>query len=76
MAPDSVSAVGAAAVNFEPMPAHPEARPVGGGAKNVLNVTVHQIGGCAADGAEHVVMVSLMAELIPEFAVFKQDPAD
>ena len=73
---DSVSAVGAAAVNFQPMPAHPETRPVDGGAKYILNVAVHQIGGPAADGADHVVVVFLMAELVAEFPVFQEDPAD
>lgn len=76
MASESVSALSAATVNFQPMPAHAETRPVGGGAKYVLHVAVHQVSGCAADGAEHMMMMPLVAELVTEFPVFQEDPAN
>ena len=58
------------------MPAHPETRPVSGGAKYVLYVTVYQVGGYAADGAEHVVMMPLVAELVSQFPIFQKHPAN
>ncbi len=57
------------------MPAHAKAGPVGGGAKYVLDVTVYQVGGRAAYGAEHVMMMALVAQLVTEFPVFQQHPA-
>ena len=73
---DSVSAIAAETVHFQPVPAHPKTRPVGGGAQYVLNVAAQQVRGRAADGAEHVMVMPLVAELVAQFAIFQEDPAD
>ena len=73
---DSVSAVGAATVHFQPMPAHPKTRPVDGGLQHFLDVAAFQVCGGAAYCAEQVMMMALVAELVTKFPIFQQDATD
>ena len=66
----------AAAVYLQPMTAHLEAGRSRGGTQGFLNVAVREIGRRAAYSAEHVVVVSLVAELVTEFAVFQKNTAN
>ena len=47
----------------------------GGRQQRFLDIAVCQIGGRTANGAEHVVVVSLVAELVAELTIFQQDSA-
>lgn len=57
------------------MPAHMKSGRGGRRLQRFLNVAVCQIGGRSANGAEHVVVVTLVAELVAELAIFQQDSA-
>ena len=46
------------------------------GLQGFFDVAICEVSGGAADRAEHVMVMALMAELIAEFAVFKKHAAD
>ena len=58
------------------MTTHLEAGGGRGGSQGFLNIAVRQVGRGSANGTEHMVVVSLVAKLVPKFAVFQEDPAD
>ena len=73
---DLGGAGGAASVHFQPVAAHLKAGHRSRFPKWCLNITVGQVSRSAANGAEQVMVVSLVAQLITEFPVFQQHPAD
>ncbi|MCY4417603.1 MAG: hypothetical protein OXE87_15040 [Chloroflexi bacterium] len=58
------------------MATHLEADGGRGGSQGFLNIAVRQVGGGSANGTEHMVVVSLVAKLVPKFAVLQEDPAN
>ena len=71
-----LSAFAASAVHFQPMPAHSEPCGYGGFAEHVLHVASFQVCRCSTYRAQQVMVMSLVAELVAQFAVFQQDPTN
>ena len=57
------------------MAAHLETRLSGGCFKQVLDIATHEIGRHTAHGAQQVMMVALMAQLVAYLAIFEENAA-
>ncbi len=58
------------------MAAHVKAGSRCGGLQSRFDVAIGEIGRGTAHCAEHVMVMALVAKLVPQFAVFQQNPAD